>query len=239
MAKVTQTLQALNGISEVHVQLAPPQVTLTSHQPLDLDQVGEVLAQAGDYRISTQQIPKELAPMPSIQKVQPSGSILEGEKFRWSTYKPLFLIVGFVAGVGALVQFPFSGFSGMLWMRHFMAGFFIVFSFFKLLNLKGFASSYQMYDLLAARWKPWGYAYPFVELGLGVLYLIDLFPMATNVSTAVILGVSSLGVIESNLNNRKIKCACLGDVFNLPMSTVTIVEDLTMVAMAVAMLFWV
>lgn len=54
--------------------------------------------------------------------------------------------------------------------------------------------------------------------------------------TIVVLGVSSIGVIQSNLNKRKIKCACLGDVFNLPMSTVTIVEDVSMVAMAGFML---
>ena len=68
------------------------------------------------------------------------------------------------------------------------------------------------------------------------MYLIDLAPTLTNWLTIFVLGISSIGVIRSVLNKRKIKCACLGDVFNLPMSTVTIVEDLTMVAMAVVML---
>ena len=119
-----------------------------------------------------------------------------------------------------------------------MAGFFIVFSFFKLLNIEGFANSYQMYDLVAAKWKPWGFIYPFVELALGILYLINVGPVATNMVTLIVLGVSSIGVIKSNLDKKKIKCACLGDVFNLPMSTVTIVEDLSMVAMAGIMLFF-
>ena len=52
-------------------------------------------------------------------------------------------------------------------MRHFMAGFFIVFAFFKLLNIQGFADSYRMYDIVAAKWPGWGYVYPFVELALG------------------------------------------------------------------------
>ena len=121
-------------------------------------------------------------------------------------------------------------------MRHFMAGFFIVFAFFKLLNIEGFANSYQMYDIVAARWKTWGYVYPFVELALGIAYLINFAPFYTNITTAIILGISSIGVIESNINKRKIKCACLGDVFNLPMSTVTIIEDLTMVGMSIWML---
>ena len=118
-----------------------------------------------------------------------------------------------------------------------MAGFFIVFSFFKLLNLQGFANSYSMYDIIAEKWKSWGYAYPFVELVLGLLYLTNIAPLATNISTALILGISSVGVIKSNMDKKKIKCACLGDVFNLPMSTVTIVEDLSMVGMSLIMLF--
>ena len=117
-------------------------------------------------------------------------------------------------------------------MRHFMAGFFLVFSGFKLLNLNGFADSYRMYDLLAARWRGWGVLYPFVELGLGVMYLLDLAPFATNLTTVIVLGFSSIGVIRSVLSRQTIRCACLGDVFNLPMSTVTIIEDLAMVAMA-------
>ena len=75
-----------------------------------------------------------------------------------------------------------------------------------------------------------------VELALGVLYLLNIAPVLTSITTFVVLGVSSIGVIKSNLDKRKIKCACLGDVFNLPMSTVTIVEDLAMVAMAALML---
>ena len=82
-----------------------------------------------------------------------------------------------------------------------------------------------------------GYVYPFVELSLGILYLINIAPIFTNWITLIVLGISSVGVIRSVLNKKKIKCACLGDVFNLPMSTITIVEDLTMVAMASLMLF--
>ncbi len=153
-----------------------------------------------------------------------------------TTYKPLLMIVGFILGVSILAQYPFEDFSWMLLMRHFMAGFFIVFAFFKLLNLSGFAESYQMYDIVAGQWKGWGFIYPFVELALGVSYLINFMPYQTNIITVVVLGISSIGVIKSNLDNRKIKCACLGDVFNLPMSTVTIVEDVSMVGMALTML---
>lgn len=149
-----------------------------------------------------------------------------------TTYKPLLLIAIFILVVSILTA---NG-SVHLGMNHFMAGFFLVFSFFKLLDLKGFAASYTMYDLLAMKAPAYGYFYPFIELGLGLSYLTGFNPFITNWVTVIVLGFSSIGVIQSVLNKQKIQCACLGAVFNLPMSTVTIVEDLLMVGMAVGML---
>ena len=124
----------------------------------------------------------------------------------------------------------------MRWMNHFMAGFFLVFSFFKLLNLKGFAVSYAMYDIVAKKWNGWGYVYIFVELALGLAFLTEFNPILTNSITLLVMAVSLIGVVQSLLNKRKIKCACLGDVFNLPMSTITIIEDGLMIVMSGIML---
>ena len=111
------------------------------------------------------------------------------------------------------------------------------FSFFKFLDLKGFSDSYAMYDLLAKRIKLYGLVYPFIELALGIAYLTHFETKITYITTIAVMGFSSIGVIQSVLDKRKIRCACLGAVFNLPMSTVTIIENLLMVAMAVFM-FW-
>ena len=223
VAKVKATLEKIKGVDEVKVQLEFPQGEIKTSKFIELGLLQNAL---GKYKITTVQSPEVIS---NQLNELPSKSL--------NTYRPLILIIGFILGVTILIQFPFDNFSGMIWMRHFMAGFFLVFAFFKLLNIKGFATSYQMYDIIAARWKGWGYVYPFVELLLGILYLINIAPVFTNWLTLIILGISSIGVIKSVLDKKKIKCACLGDVFNLPMSTVTIVEDLSMVAMAGAMLF--
>lgn len=99
-----------------------------------------------------------------------------------------------------------------------------------------FDESYSMYDIVAKRWAVWGYVYAFTELALGLAYLTGLNPVLTNIITFVVMTVSIIGVLQSVLNNRKIKCACLGDVFNLPMSTITIIEDLLMIGMSGIML---
>jgi hypothetical protein len=121
-------------------------------------------------------------------------------------------------------------------MAHFMAGFFLIFSFFKMLDLRAFADAYAGYDLIAARWRGWGYVYPFVELALGLAYLSGVWPLVTNVFTALLMSVGFLGVLQTLRQGRKVRCACLGTGFNLPMSTVTLIEDGTMALMAVAML---
>lgn len=222
--RVKDMLLAVPEVETAEVQLEFPQAKIALRDNLSVAQLGAVL---GKYKISS------LASAPNVQTADKE----ELAEKSLTTYKPLLLIVGFISLVTLLAQYPFQPFSAMTWMRHFMAGFFIVFSFFKLLNLSGFADSYSMYDIVAQRWKAWGFIYPFVELALGLLYLTNLAPRGTNIATIMVLGISSIGVIRSVLNSEKIKCACLGDVFNLPMSTVTIIEDVSMVAMAVVMLF--
>lgn len=224
VANVKKALESISSINSAQIQLTAPQGVLTFENEIPETQLQQKLRSIGNYAI------KEL------KKTPKEGDNSELPKKSISTYKPLILIVVFIAAISGLAQYPSEAFSGMLWMRYFMAGFFIVFAFFKLLNINGFANAYRMYDIVAAKWKNWGYIYPFVELTLGILYLLNIAPFKTNLATIIILGVSSIGVIKSNIDKKKIKCACLGDVFNLPMSTVTIAEDLTMVAMALFML---
>ena len=153
-----------------------------------------------------------------------------------ATYRPVLLIFAYITGITLLIEWIQGSFLWMRWMNHFMAGFFLVFSFFKLLNLKGFAESYSMYDIVAKHWNGWGYIYAFTELALGVAFLTGFNPILINTVTFVVMTVSIIGVLQSVFNKRKIKCACLGDVFNLPMSTVTIIEDALMIAMSGLML---
>jgi len=151
-------------------------------------------------------------------------------------YKPLLLLLGYISAVAIIAATQHGGLNWIHAMNAFMAGFFIAFSFFKLLNLLGFADSYSMYDIVARKFRGWAYIYPFVELALGLAYATGFEPQLTNTFTLAVMGVSVIGVIQSVLNKRKIQCACLGAVFELPMSTVTIIEDVLMIAMSAVML---
>lgn len=118
----------------------------------------------------------------------------------------------------------------------FMGGFFFVFGILKILKLKDFAIAYKEYDILAMRSNAYAHAYPFIELGLGVLYFTNLIPLATNIATVIIMSIGAIGVYRKLRNKEEIPCACLGTVFKVPMTWVTLVEDLLMVFMALVMI---
>lgn len=160
----------------------------------------------------------------------------EKTKSWFATNMPILLIFGYITTIAIIAARGPGGFNVMHGLNIFMAGFFLTFSFFKLLDIKGFANSYAMYDIVAKRVKAWGFIYAFIELALGIAYAANFQPVLTNGITFLVMTVSIIGVLQSVYNKRKIQCACLGAVFNLPMSTVTIIEDALMIAMSGIML---
>ena len=143
---------------------------------------------------------------------------------------PLFLIFGFIINAIFLIHWPEWDITAM--MHDFMGIFFMVFSFFKLLDIKGFQASFKMYDPLAAVWPAYGLGYPFFELALGVCYIRDFIPDWVLWVTIVVLGTTTLGVVKTLLKKRTIQCACLGSVLKLPMTEATFIENAIMIVMA-------
>jgi copper chaperone CopZ len=217
-AKVKSSLLNVNGVTNVIVSKNENKATITMKNHIALANFKTALD--AKYQIAA----------------IVNNEDTEQTKSWFEIYKPILLIFFYITLVSSLVQLQHHKFDMMQWMQNFMAGFFLVFSFFKLLNLKGFAESYAMYDVVAKLFPVWGYVYPLVELVLGIAYLINFNLMLTNAVTFIVMSISIVGVLQSVLNKKKIQCACLGAVFNLPMSTVTIIEDALMIAMSGYML---
>ncbi len=218
-AKVQSKLAGVGDVSRVHVSLekGTADLTMTRHVP-----VSDLQRALGG--------PESRYQIQDLQKAEePAKSWLD-------TYKPILVIFGYITVITLAVQATNDTFDSMQWMRHFMAGFFLTFSFFKMLDLRGFAGSYAMYDVVARRFPLWGYLYAFIELALGLANVVNFNPVITNAVTFAVMSVSIIGVLQSVLDKKKIQCACLGAVFNLPMSTVTIIEDALMIAMSGLML---
>ena len=222
---VSRVQKTLSEFAEaVTVTLDPPKATLINASA-DLSALNNALQVVGKYRLVAE------------KSVEPQAMLaIETEKSWLKTYQPLLILFAYILAVSLAVEVVSGSFMLHCFMPNFMAGFFLSFSFFKLLDLKGFASSYAMYDLLAMRVPVYGFIYPFIELGLGLAYVLNFQPFYTNLATFIVMTFSTLGVLKAVLNKQKIRCACLGAVFNLPMSTVTIIEDVLMTAMALLML---
>lgn len=216
VAKVTARLLHHHEVEEAVVTLQPPQAHLKTHVPLSEDALNAWLQPLGKYRMQAS-VGETPAPLPEKNA---------------QTYRPLLLLLAYLGLVVAAESFRLGRFEPALVMRLLMGGFFVAFSFFKMLDLQGFSAAYRSYDLVARAVPAYGLVYPFIELGLGLAYLADLSPSWVNATTAVIMSVSLVGVLRAVLTKRAIRCACLGTVFNLPMSTVTIVEDGSMLVMA-------
>lgn len=151
-------------------------------------------------------------------------------------YKPLLVIlatVAFSSAALALVDGHMHRF-----MECFMGLFFVNFAMFKLINLQGFADGFAMYDLIAKRSRAYALAFPFIELGLGFMYLAAFLPVMTNILTLIVMLVSGAGVIKAIVTGDKhLQCACLGTSLNVPLSTVSVIENFGMASMAALMLW--
>lgn len=217
--KVKSSLMMVENVSNVVVSKDENTVTITMDKHIPLSDLQKALPDK--YQISAMH----------------HSEMMEQTKSWFETYKPILLLFFYITLVTILIQIFNHHFDWMQWMQHFMAGFFLIFSFFKMLDLKGFAESYVMYDVIAKHMPVWAYIYAFLELALGIAYLINFSPRITNIITFIVMTISIIGVLQSVLNKKKIQCACLGAVFNLPMSTVTIIEDGLMIAMSAFMIF--
>ncbi len=228
--KVNHVISQIENVNNVVVDLSSGQTYISTQKNIPLHILQKAFEPHTKYTI------QENKNNDTITLSSPKNEISEEKKSWFLTYQPILLIFGYIFLVSMLVSFSRGFFDLMLLMQVFMGGFFIVFSFFKMLNLKSFAESYMMYDVLAYRIKAWGFIYPFVELSLGIAYITHFNPFLTNLITLIVMSMSIIGVLESVFNHKKIRCACLGSVFNLPMSTVTIIEDGIMILMSVIML---
>lgn len=149
---------------------------------------------------------------------------------------PIISIFAVILAFTALATYLSGSWDTMYAMRMFMAGFFLTFGAFKVANWKGFVSAYRMYDVVAMKSAAYAYAYPAIELALGVSYLAGTYPTLTSVVALVVSVVGAIGVIKALVRKEEITCACLGAVFKIPMTKVTLFEDVLMAVMALWML---
>ena len=141
----------------------------------------------------------------------------------------IFVLIGVSAGVS-------SGGSVDTFLLHVMAGFFLVFGGFKLIDLKGFAKGYATYDLLAMRWYGYGYVYPFLEIAFGLLMLSGFHPDWLLWTEAAVMFFGGIGVVLAMRKRDGIQCVCLGTLLKVPLTSISVIENFGMATMAVLLI---
>ena len=106
----------------------------------------------------------------------------------------------------------------------------------KLQDVEKFSSMFLNYDLLARRWVPYSYLYPFAEGLAGILMIANVAPWLS-VPLALFIGtIGAVSVFKAvYIDKRTLKCACVGGSSNVPLGFVSLTENLMMVAMALWM----
>ena len=216
---ITKRLKALPGVTNVNISLPEKKVDVIADRAILIKEIQNAIADLPKYKADF------------YDDVETS-SVLPQEKTFFQTYKPLFIVFAYIFIFSVAYQVSQGNFSAHLFMNHLMAGFFIGLSFFKILDLKSFATAFSNYDPLANKWKTYGLIYPFIELTLGFLFIADKFLLIANIMTILVLTITSYGVYKKIKSDNQFQCACLGAGFNLPLSNITIFENLTMITMA-------
>lgn len=152
------------------------------------------------------------------------------------SYIPLIVIVGMIL-VASYVALIGESFSYSALILNFMTGFFLVFAGFKLMDLKGFVEGYSTYDLLAQKWKGYGYIYPFIELAFGLTMLAGYHPAWLLWTEFAVMIFSGVGVVIKLAKGEEFQCACLGTFLKVPLTYVTVIEDFGMAALALLAVF--
>lgn len=215
VATIKTKLEMEENISEAIITLVDSKLELVSTKNFKISQLNSILSTVGSYTVSND---------------------LKNEKNKivdyFSTYKPIFITISLVCLL-SLINFFNYGKTFEDLMRFLMGYFFIIFSFLKLQNIKQFAISFANYDPITKTIFKFGLIYPFVELFLGVLFLTGYFLLFSNILTLIILIPQSYGIYKKLRNKEIVNCACLGSSFNVPLSNLTVIENLTMCLMAI------
>ena len=221
-SSVEGKLGSLYGVDNVQVDLATGEAVIYSKNPISLSLIKETLP------------PKYSLIKEEVVNLNTNGDLTLKES-KIKQLKPLFIILGYI--FIASISLNYKNWNSSYAMLDFMGLFYIVFSFFKILDIKGFSMSFRMYDPLAKKAPIYGYIYPFIEVLLGVMFLTRLEVNIALVITVIILGLTTIGVTQTLLNKRAIKCACLGTTLNLPMTEATFIENALMIIMAFSLIF--
>ena len=156
-----------------------------------------------------------------------------------TSYQPVAALFAITALMALAASYAVTGSALTARAAEWFIGFSMaVLAMLKLQNVEKFATMFLNYDLLAKRWLPYSYIYPFAEGFAGVLMIAGAL---TWLSVPVALFIGSIGAVSVfkavYIDKRELKCACVGGSSNVPLGFISLTENLMMIGMALWMAF--
>lgn len=154
-----------------------------------------------------------------------------------TTYRPVIAIFAVAAAMALATSW--LTFGSLLTLRAFEWFVAISMCFLaiqKLQDVESFSTMFLNYDLLAQRWVPYGYIYPYAEALAGILMISGSLVWISSPISLFIGGIGVVSIIKAvYIEKRELKCACVGGNSNVPLGFVSLTESLMMVAMGLWM----
>lgn len=216
--KLTRVLLAMPGVASARIDLDSGKTVVETNSNIAMDVFAEKVKATGHY---------------SLELTSPGAWSIFKKKVK--TFRPLIIVFAVIIA-WTIIHQSIVGYEFHSAMLDFMGAFFLIFGGLKVVNWKNFVESYRTYDPLAKVNKLYAYAYPAIEIYLGISFTFRLFSLTVaDFLTVIILGIATVGIINVLDKETPVKCACLGGFFNIPITLVTVLENMLMIVMAVSM----
>ncbi len=223
-ASIESSLNHLDQVKSCNANIKLGELTLILNNDIDLKSLQNSIPKK--YFIN-----EEISSSDRLSEIKSDST---NKKSKIEQLKPLFLILFYITSASILLNF--KDWNWNEFTLDFMGLFFIIFSFFKMLDLKGFSVSFKMYDPLAKVVPVYGFLYPFVETALGIMFLMRIQIIFALIVSLIILLVTTVGVTKTLLSKKIVQCACLGTHLKLPMTEATLIENIIMLSMSIIMI---
>lgn len=223
-ASIESSLNHLDQVKSCNANIKLGELTLILNNDIDLKSLQNSIPKK--YFIN-----EEISSSDRLSEIKSDST---NKKSKIEQLKPLFLILFYITSASILLNF--KDWNWNEFTLDFMGLFFIIFSFFKMLDLKGFPVSFKMYDPLAKVVPVYGFLYPFVETALGIMFLMRIQIIFALIVSLIILLVTTVGVTKTLLSKKIVQCACLGTHLKLPMTEATLIENIIMLSMSIIMI---
>jgi len=218
--KIKQAFNSDIRINSVKVSFETNELTIDSYENFNSAEIESILSGIGDY---------------SILQNEPN---VESKSLQYlRSNKPILLALLVVITLSISLQVPNKNIDLNNLLSTYMGMFFVLFSFLKLFDVRAFSVTFTKYDILAKKIPGFSITYPFLEFLLGLAFLTQTILIIASIITLMIMTSQLIGITKVLKNHETIRCACLGSSINLPITHITLLENMVMILMSLYMIY--